>query len=68
MGLLILFLILPVIISAVAAYFVSTAVRNRMIKAGKLDAKISVIGFIASFVVILAVICLILVYNIRITR
>ena len=62
-------LLLPFVIAAVAAYFITVAVRNKLIaKANKHVSLISTATCIISFLLILAAVAFILLYNLRIER
>jgi len=70
MGFLLFFLlILPVIISAVAAYIIYLITRNKLRKAGNPQVKlISILTLIGSFIIILAAILTLIAYNFRFER
>jgi len=70
MGFLLFFLlILPVIISAVAAFIIYLITRNKLRKTGNPRVKlISILTLIGSFIIILASILTLIAYNFRFER
>jgi len=69
MTLLFLLLILPFAVAAFAAYFISAALRNKLTKAGNKYAKtISIVAYLGSFLIIIAVLYILIVYNVRFER
>lgn len=69
MELVFLFLILPIGIALIAAYFISLFTRKKLRKTENKNIKlISVITFIGSFLIIITAIFALMVYNIEIRR
>jgi predicted PurR-regulated permease PerM len=69
MGLIFLFLILPVVVAGFAAYFVFSITRSRLKKIEHKRAKaISIVAFIASFLLFTCAIYILIISNISIGR